>query len=254
VKALYKWGLPRADDAQRQKAIDDFVKDHQSKLGSVIGAVPYFIGVFDTVAAVGWHKIFPKTKYDYHLPRDTAFARHAMAIDEFRKDFERVPWGGSGTVRSSGKENVLEPFEQIWFSGNHSDIGGSYPENESRLSDIALEWMADTISDKLPKEYQVNIDRRYLALYPNYEGMMHDECMVGVGGTPLRWFPAERDVPPEAQLHSSVISRLSKPAVRNFVSFAPYRPATLRNHPKAKSFFAATQQMIEPSSDPPASA
>jgi hypothetical protein len=28
-----------------------------------------------------------------------------------------------------------------WFAGNHSDIGGSYPENQSRLSDIALDWM-----------------------------------------------------------------------------------------------------------------
>lgn len=252
-KVLYKWGLLRTDDAPRQKAVDDFVKDHRCKLGVEIGAVPYFIGVFDTVAAVGWHKILPKTKYDYHLPRGTAFARHAMAIDEFRKDFERVPWGGSGTVRSSGKEDVLEPFEQVWFAGNHSDIGGSYPENESRLSDIALEWMADIISSKLPTECQVNIDRRYLALYPDYEGMMHDECMVGVGGTPLRWFPAERNVPPEAQLHPSVISRLSKTAVRNFVSFAPYRPATLRNHPKAKPFFTATQDMIEPLSDHSAS-
>jgi len=30
---------------------------------------------------------------------------------------------------------------QMWFAGNHSDIGGSYPEAESRLSDNALAWM-----------------------------------------------------------------------------------------------------------------
>jgi uncharacterized protein (DUF2235 family) len=244
VKSLYKWGLPRIDDTQRQKAIDEFVQDHQSQRGAQTGAVPYFIGVFDTVAAVGWHKIFPKTRYDYHLPRETAYARHAMAIDEFRKDFERVAWGGSGTVRTGGKENELHPFEQIWFAGNHADIGGSYPENESRLSDIALEWMAEIISNELPPERQIIVDRRYLALYPDCEGMMHDECMVGVGGTPLRWFPAERNVPTDARLHPSVIERLSKSAVRNFVSFAPYRPATLRDHPDAKPFFAATQPSV----------
>src|SRR5262249_20187014 len=32
---------------------------------------------------------------------------------------------------------------QFWFAGNHSDIGGSYPEPESRLSDIALAWMCE---------------------------------------------------------------------------------------------------------------
>ncbi|WP_420969397.1 phospholipase effector Tle1 domain-containing protein [Bradyrhizobium sp. B120] len=30
----------------------------------------------------------------------------------------------------------------MWFAGSHSDVGGSYPENEARLSDISLCWMA----------------------------------------------------------------------------------------------------------------
>ncbi|PAY03388.1 hypothetical protein CK489_39740 [Bradyrhizobium sp. UFLA03-84] len=30
----------------------------------------------------------------------------------------------------------------MWFAGNHSDVGGSYPESETRLSDISLGWMA----------------------------------------------------------------------------------------------------------------
>jgi hypothetical protein len=46
------------------------------------------------------------SKYDYHFPPDTKFARHAMAIDEYRQDFLRVPWGGSGTVPDGSIENV----------------------------------------------------------------------------------------------------------------------------------------------------
>ena len=35
-------------------------------------------------------------------------------------------------------------FEQLWFGGNHSDVGGSYAENELRPSDVyPLTWMAD---------------------------------------------------------------------------------------------------------------
>ncbi len=30
----------------------------------------------------------------------------------------------------------------MWFAGNHSDVGGSYPESETRQSDISLGWMA----------------------------------------------------------------------------------------------------------------
>ena len=41
-------------------------------------------------------------------------------------------------------------FRQVWFAGNHSDIGGSYPENESRLSDITLDWMQTFIAKDIP--------------------------------------------------------------------------------------------------------
>ena len=34
-------------------------------------------------------------------------------------------------------------MKPVWFAGNHSDIGASYAEDESRLSDIALGWMIE---------------------------------------------------------------------------------------------------------------
>jgi hypothetical protein len=98
--------------------------------------------------------------------------------------------------------------------------------------------MVDFLTKDLPEETRVIVDPHYLRLYPAFDGMMHDECMVGIGGTPLRWYSGKRDVPPQAQLHPSVIERLKLEKVRNFTSYGPYRPATLRNHPKAKEFFA----------------
>jgi uncharacterized protein (DUF2235 family) len=237
VGILYRYGMPTKDNNDRQALVDQFRKDYGSLVGPQIGATPYFIGVWDTVAAIGWKRFFPKWTYELHFPRDVVFARHAMSIDEYRKDFSRVPWGGSGTVRSSGKEGVLEPFEQIWFAGNHADIGGSYPENESRLSDIALAWMVDFVTNKLPEEARLSIDDRYLKLYPSSDGMMHDECMVGIGGTPAHWYPSDRDVPHDAVLHHTVIERLKMNRVRNFTSYGPYRPAPLRNHNDAKIYF-----------------
>jgi hypothetical protein len=95
-----------------------------------------------------------------------------------------VKWGGSNLPPSRPGEP--EAFQQIWFFGNHADIGGSYPENESRLSDIALKWMVDFIESEIPPEGRVQIDHRVLTLYPSADSMMRDECMVGLGGTPLR--------------------------------------------------------------------
>ena len=56
-------------------------------------------------------------------------------------------------------------------------------------------------------------------------------------GTPAHWYPGDRDVPPEAQLHHTVTERLKLDNVRNFTSYGPYRPAPLRNHKDAKIFF-----------------
>ena len=51
------------------------------------------------------------------------YARHAISIDENRKDFARVPWS---SPRGRGKDaSGIQWFEQVWFAGKHSDIGGS---------------------------------------------------------------------------------------------------------------------------------
>ncbi|MCK1678840.1 DUF2235 domain-containing protein [Bradyrhizobium sp. 147] len=137
------------------------------------------------------------------------------------------------------RQGEPEQFDQIWFAGNHADIGGSYPENESRLSDITLAWMVEFITQKIPETGRVLVDRDLLRLYPSADGMMHDECMMGMGGTALKWSKAVRQVPDTAQLHPTVYERLAMKAVRNFTSFAPYRPVALQNHLKAKTYYQA---------------
>jgi hypothetical protein len=55
---------------------------------------------------------------------------------------------------------------------------------------------------------------RQAGLYPSADGMMHHECMVGIGGTALHWSKAVRDVPDTAQLHETVYERLAMESVR----------------------------------------
>jgi uncharacterized protein (DUF2235 family) len=236
VSTLYRFGLLVADTPARRKQVAAFRETYGSSLGAAVGATPYFIGVWDTVAAIGWAR-FIKNGYDLHFPREVRFARHAMSIDEYRKDFARVKWGGSNLPPNRPSEP--EVFQQIWFAGNHADIGGSYPEPESRLSDISLQWMVDFVTKELPEEARIQVDADVLSLYPSPDGMMHDECMVGVGGTPLHWYPADRDVPTDAVLHPTVYERLAMPSVRNYTSYGKYRPMPLRNHHKAKEYFEA---------------
>jgi len=237
VKLLYRFGMPVKDDNRLAANVSGFQEQYGSQLGKAIGATPYFIGVWDTVAAMGWQKIFPEWTYDRHFPQSVQYARHLQSIDETRRDFVRVPWGGSGTVKWPERTNEPEQFDQIWFAGNHADIGGSYPENESRLSDITLKWMVDFVTTEIPEGGRVLIEPNLLNLYPSSAGMMHDECMVGIGGSPIHWFAGKRDVPNTATLHHTVFERLRMDRVRNFVSFGPYRPAALENHEKTVGFF-----------------
>jgi uncharacterized protein (DUF2235 family) len=232
VAILYKWGLPAKNFRVRNQKAGAFRRRYSCKCGPQIGATPFFIGIWDTVAAVGWAHILP-VEYDMHFVADVPFARHAMAIDEYRKDFVRVPWGGSGTVPNETIDGI-DRFQQVWFAGNDADIGGSYPENESRLSDVSLEWMTEFIEGRLPEDRRVHVDRTRLHCSPASDGMMHDECMEPMPGTPLPWGKTVREVPDGAVLHPSVYERIKLKSVRNFTGFGPYRPVALRNHRDAQ--------------------
>jgi uncharacterized protein (DUF2235 family) len=90
-----------------------------------------FCGLWDTVSSYGW-------AYD---PIELPFVgdnpiidigRHAISIDERRCYFQDNLWG---------TPNAGQDMRQVWFSGVHSDVGGSYREKQSGLSKIPLEWM-----------------------------------------------------------------------------------------------------------------
>ena len=132
VRTMYAFGLPVKNLDKRKRDLETFRATYDCLIGVGTGAIPYFVGVWDTVAALGWthlalSKVFSPA-YDEHFVPGIPFARHAMAIDEYRRDFVRVPWGGSGTVPDGDIAEVTR-FRQVWFAGNHSDVGGSYPEN-----------------------------------------------------------------------------------------------------------------------------
>ncbi|WP_028671255.1 DUF2235 domain-containing protein [Saccharospirillum impatiens] len=100
----------------------------------------HFVGVWDTVGSLGIpfslmglldsHDEF----YDTKMGSNVAVARHALAIDEQREDFEPTVWQPRPGV----------DLKQVWFAGVHSDVGGSYPPDKDTglmASDAPLAWM-----------------------------------------------------------------------------------------------------------------
>jgi uncharacterized protein (DUF2235 family) len=95
---------------------------------------PRFVGVWDTVSSVGWvynavH--FPFTNATKNP--DLYIVRHAVSIDERRAFFRQNLFGPPN--------NSQQDVREVWFAGVHSDVGGSYQESESQLSQLALRWM-----------------------------------------------------------------------------------------------------------------
>lgn len=168
--------------------------------------------------------------YDQQLNKYVAYARHAISIDEHRGDFPRVPWGHKNSFQARDPGGPIW-FKQLWFAGNHADIGGGYPENESRLSDIALQWMKEEATS-VPGGLQV--DTSVLRTFPSSAGMQHDETRSGIFKYGKK---ALRSPIANATLHPSVRERFACEAVLHFDEMKPYRPSVLAEHVELSDFY-----------------
>jgi hypothetical protein len=112
------------------------------------GTTPiFFLGVWDTVGALGIPNEFallnlldnPK-RFSFHnttLCPTVQHARHAVALDERRRQFTPTFWPADADP---------DRVKQVWFPGVHSDVGGGYAH--VGLSDGALKWMMDEAASK----------------------------------------------------------------------------------------------------------
>lgn len=126
-----------------------------------------FLGVWDTVGSLGI-PVGPfnrfNRRYQFHRVHladcvDKAF--HALAIDEKRKAFQPALWE-SETPKSHAD------FEQRWFAGVHSNIGGGYQQDG--LANIAMHWLKSKAAD-----CGLALDRCFLDHYePHYDSVLRE--------------------------------------------------------------------------------
>jgi uncharacterized protein (DUF2235 family) len=181
------------------------------------------VGVWDTVGALGIPFFnglksidrFEKNIFDFAdcgLSALVEHGRHALAIDETRKDFEPTLW--------KDRENVV----QVWFSGVHADVGGGY--QRCGLSDIALTWMVDQVNGL---NAGLNLDTAFSNLSCNALQDRHDEARKTMWKLRPR---SPRILSTDSLLHPSVEERLA--------GRADYRPAALSGIPRLKHFYTGT--------------
>ncbi|QDY68676.1 DUF2235 domain-containing protein [Qingshengfaniella alkalisoli] len=102
------------------------------------------VGVFDTVKALGWRLPgiwrLTEKRYAFHSSHLGATAKHgfhALARDETREAYAPVMW--------TTQDDYAGHVEQVWFRGNHGDIGGHIDGMTATrpLSNIPLVWMLE---------------------------------------------------------------------------------------------------------------
>ena len=149
---------------------------------------PYFIGVWDTVASMGWlwqRRYFRNAR----LNEDVKYAYQALSVDEKRRHFRPSIWE---------EENLPEGqvIEQVWFSGCHCDIGGQ--DADRRLADIPLEWMlgnAEAVGLNLRADWK--------------DGLAPDPAQGEIKESWKPWWgpPEERIIPKSSKIDPSVRQR-----------------------------------------------
>jgi uncharacterized protein (DUF2235 family) len=187
----------------------------------------FFEGLWDTVSSVGWVTNPVVLPFSARNP-SMQIGRHAVSIHERRCYYRQNLWGA--------------PFEgqnikQVWFAGVHSDVGGSYPEAESGLSKVTLEWMlheaaaaglrvnyekAAIILGKVPRtepwmpayvqpDAQGPIHRSLRRAWWILEFLPHKYVDMNSGKPVVRWripFGAPRQIPEDSLIYELARSRM----------------------------------------------
>lgn len=104
---------------------------------SNLGVKVHFLGMFDCVSSVAvldsvWGKV-PKAVSVVGTARHV---RHAVAVDEHRVKFRAALLQQDEKVSTASNEDVKE----VWFPGNHGDVGGGWPAPKPEEAKVKRTW------------------------------------------------------------------------------------------------------------------
>ncbi|MBX9909844.1 MAG: DUF2235 domain-containing protein [Beijerinckiaceae bacterium] len=195
---------------------------------------PHFVGVWDTVKALGIKGISDILPARHTFNNDKLNPRvtrgcQALAIDENRKTFKPEIWDENGAPE--------DQIRQYWFSGVHTDVGGGYGLGMG-LSDITLAWMLDQAATLQPS---LLVDPAFGAtLRPDHRGKQHDELQTGR----VPWSRGTRETylsspyfPGDAKTAKWVDPRFREAKVPILNRQEPYRPFAMREHPDFSGYY-----------------
>lgn len=161
-----------------------------------------FLGIWDTVKSYGY--VRPQSRAHTRNNKIVLMVRHALSIDERRKFFEQTHWGGLDPDPNDKNHECKSPIpgqnvKEVWFAGDHSDIGGGHEDGNNGLAQIALNWMIKEAVNARPVDDKDKLrlllrDKEVLDgnLKPNRKDarfMRHDKLEENGWKFAQRWVP-----------------------------------------------------------------
>jgi uncharacterized protein (DUF2235 family) len=197
-----------------------------------------YIGVWDTVGALGVPGDFfisrwMNRKYRFHNTELSGFARsgrHALAIDEHRRSFAPTLWTNLAELNAAAGTSIESDaalYQQKWFPGTHSSVGGGGEGNRHGLSDQALHWVW-VGAMRMGLELDTSEQSRIFGLKPDYTEYIADTDEPGVATRLMINFGTDRLPGPQHlyEVHRSALKRWHENS-KYLQDQKSYRPKTL---------------------------
>jgi uncharacterized protein (DUF2235 family) len=155
-EAFIRWKF--ADPGKERDEAEACLQICRETMCRSVGLV-HFLGLFDTVNSVA--EFNRDVSKDMEVQPSPRIMRHAVSIDEKRIKFQPVlfepapifgakvkthrvsTWAANAEVAISGAPIPMAngDFEEVYFAGDHSDVGGGWPSDKIGASQIPLMWM-----------------------------------------------------------------------------------------------------------------
>ncbi len=130
---------------ERRELVTKCIRRHNLKLSAGDTVKIGFMGLWDSVDDIGWPSDYTENDFDspdpLHLYQvcNISNVYHAMALDDNRaRLYTPMLMTGKEANRYCPGLNIDDVVKEVWFSGSHSQVGGSAKPS---LSNNSLKWI-----------------------------------------------------------------------------------------------------------------
>ncbi|KZL75033.1 sporulation associated protein, partial [Colletotrichum tofieldiae] len=118
----------------RKEAPSESKPSPSTNAKELVNVKVFFLGMWDCVNSVA--VLEKNTPIPLSVKGTATHVRHAVAVDEFRVKFKPALLAQDMQIGGSTHARVEEDIKEVWFAGNHGDVGGGWPSEADNLLDL----------------------------------------------------------------------------------------------------------------------